>query len=118
MSDSRCHVDDVFVLIVWGDKFYMWVHMIDDRHESPEAAPHGFQRGAAQFLFGIGGVALITFAANRLHLQPGSISLLYLIVVVLVSLRTGFVRSVLTSFKWLWCKFKVKPESVCPVVQF
>src|SRR6185295_19952126 len=60
---------------------------IDDRHSSsegphlPEAAPHGLWRSATHVLFGVIGLALITFAAFRLHLQPGSISLLYLIVV-------------------------------------
>ena len=44
-------------------------------------------------MFGIVGLALITFAARLLHLQPGAISLLYLIVVVFVSLRAGFVSS-------------------------
>jgi hypothetical protein len=44
---------------------------------------------AAQFAFGIVGLALITFAARLLNLQPGAISLLYLIVVVFVSLRAG-----------------------------
>jgi len=37
-------------------------------------------------LLGIVGLALITFAARLSHLQPGAISLLYLIVVVFVSL--------------------------------
>jgi len=54
-------------------------------------------KSAAQFLLGILGLALITFAAVRLHLQPGAISLLYLIVVVFVSLRAGFVFSVAVS---------------------
>ena len=55
----------------------------------PEAAPHGFWHSATHFLFGIIGLALITFAAFPLHLQPGAISLLYLVVVVFVSLRAG-----------------------------
>jgi K+-sensing histidine kinase KdpD len=54
-------------------------------------------KSARQFAFGIAGLALITFAAGRLHLQPGSISLLYLIVVVFVSLGAGFVSSVAVS---------------------
>ena len=78
---------------------------IDYRHPSsgwryvPGAAPHGFWHAVKQTLFGIIGVALITFAAVGLHLQkspppasigPGSISFLYLIVIVFVSLRSGF----------------------------
>jgi hypothetical protein len=52
---------------------------------------------AKQFLFGIFGLAMITVAAVALHLQPGATSLLYLIVVVFVSLRAGFVSSVAVS---------------------
>jgi len=58
---------------------------------------------AIQFLFGIIGLALITFAAVRFHLQPGTISLLYLIVVVFVSLRAGFVSSVAVSLIAVFC---------------
>src|SRR3982074_2020901 len=60
-------------------------------------------QGALQFLFGVMGIALITFAAIRLHLQPGSISLLYLIMVVFVSLRAGFVTSVAVSLAAVVC---------------
>src|SRR5260370_15300044 len=76
---------------------------IDDRHSSsdgpprPEAAPHGFWYAAAHSLLGVIGLAVITFVAVRLQLQPGAISLLYLIVVVFVSLRTGIVSSVAVS---------------------
>jgi signal transduction histidine kinase len=76
---------------------------IDDRLSSsdgphmPGAAPHGFRHAATQFCIGIIGLALITFAAFQLNLQPGATSLLYLIVVVFVSLRTGFVSSVAVS---------------------
>ena len=82
---------------------------IEDRHSSSdgpqklEAAPHGFRHAAPQFLFGIIGLALITLAAVRLHLQPGAISLLYLIVVVFVSLRAGFVSSVAVSLIAVLC---------------
>ena len=69
----------------------------------PEAASHSFWHTAAQFLFGIIGLALITFAAVGLHLQPGAISLLYLIVVVFVSLRTGFASSVAVSLVAVFC---------------
>jgi len=82
---------------------------IDDRYSSfegpfiPGAARRGFWHAATQFLFGLIGLALITFAAVPLHLQPGAISLLYLIVVVFVSLRTGFVVSVAVSLIAVFC---------------
>ncbi len=69
----------------------------------PEAAPHGFRHSATHFLFGIIGLALITFAAFPLHLQPGAISLLYLVVVVFVSLRAGFVFSLAISLIAVFC---------------
>src|ERR1700736_4207895 len=58
---------------------------------------------AMQFLLGIFGLALITFAAVQLALQPGAISLLYLIVVVFVSLRAGFVSSIAVSLAAVFC---------------
>src|SRR6266446_4221654 len=82
---------------------------IDDRYSSfegpfiPGAARRGFWHAATQFLFGLIGLALITFAAVPLHLQPGAISLLYLIVVVFVSLRAGFVSSVGVSLIAVYC---------------
>ena len=62
-----------------------------------EAAPPGFWHAATHFLVGIAGLVLITFTALRLNLQPGATSLLYLIVVVFVSLRAGFVASIAVS---------------------
>src|SRR5256884_2271204 len=82
---------------------------IDDRHWSSdgphmsEAGPQGRWRAATQFLFGIIGLALITFAAFPLHLQPGAISLLYLVVVVFVSLRGGFLSSLAISLIAVFC---------------
>jgi signal transduction histidine kinase len=58
---------------------------------------------ATPLLFGIIGLAFITFAATRLHLQPGAVSLLYLIVVVFVSLRAGFVSAVAVSLIAVFC---------------
>src|SRR5216684_2238784 len=81
----------------------------DDRHSSfegpyiPGAARRGFWHAATQFLFGLIGLALITFAAVPLRLQPGAISLLYLIVIVFVSLRAGFVSSVAVSLIAVYC---------------
>jgi signal transduction histidine kinase len=81
---------------------------IDDRHWSSDGppmpeAPHGFRQAATQCLFGILGLAAITFAAVWFDLQPGAISLLYLIVVVFVSLRAGFVSSVAVSLIAVFC---------------
>ena len=73
---------------------------IDDRDSSPDGArlpgtaPHTFWYAAGQFVFGIAGLTAITIAALRLNLQPGATSLLYLIAVVFVSLRAGFVTSI------------------------
>jgi signal transduction histidine kinase len=58
---------------------------------------------AKQFAFGVVGLALITLGARLLDLQPGAISLLYLIVVVFVSLRAGFVFSVAVSLAAVGC---------------
>ena len=69
----------------------------------PEAARHGFWPAATPFLLGIIALALITFAAVPLQLQPGAISLLYLIVIVFVSLRAGFVSSVAVSLIAVLC---------------
>jgi len=68
-----------------------------------EDAPDGFWHAATQFLIGVLALVLITFAAFRLNLQPGTIALLYLIVVVFVSLRTGFVSSIAVSLIALFC---------------
>ena len=79
---------------------------VDGRHSSSaarEAAPGRFRHAAAQFVFGLVGLALITFAAIPLHLQPGAISLLYLIVIVFVSLWTGFLSSVVVSLIAVFC---------------
>jgi signal transduction histidine kinase len=76
---------------------------IDDRHSSsegqyvPEPTAHRLRHSVTQFVLGIVGLAAITLGAVQFHLQPGAISLLYLIVVVFVSLRAGIVSSVLVS---------------------
>src|SRR5260370_24041087 len=82
---------------------------IDDRHsashrpQSAETGSNAYWRAIIHLLFGLIGIALITFAAVPLHLQPGAISLLYLIVVVFVSLRTRFVSSVAVSLIAVFC---------------
>jgi hypothetical protein len=65
---------------------------IDDQHSWPEgshmreAEHYGHWHAVRQFLFGCIGLTAITFVAVRFHLQPGALSLLYLIVIVFVSL--------------------------------
>jgi signal transduction histidine kinase len=67
------------------------------QRRAAEAVRHGLRHSATVWLVGIAGLAIITFTAVRLHLQPGTISLLYLIDIVFVSLRAGFVSSVTVS---------------------
>src|SRR5579862_5127268 len=74
-----------------------------DERRTPETARSRFRHTAIQFLFGVIGLSLITFAAVPLHLQPGAVSLLYLIVVVFVSLRTGFISSIAVSLIAVFC---------------
>src|SRR6202047_3211814 len=69
----------------------------------PDGKPNGFKHAATQFLFGVISLGLITLAAVRLNLQPGTVSLLYLIAVVFVSLRTGFVSSIAVSLVAVFC---------------
>ena len=54
-------------------------------------------QSAKQFGIGVVGLTFITFVSGLLHLQPGAVSLLYLIIVVFTSLRAGFVSSLLVS---------------------
>jgi signal transduction histidine kinase len=68
------------------------MNRIDDRH-----SPHMSWYAARQFLYGAAGLAVITLAALKAKLQPGSISLLYLMVVVFVSVRGAFVASLAIS---------------------
>ena len=74
-----------------------------DEPRMQDTGPRAFWHAATQFLSGLIGLALISFAAVPLHLQPGAISLLYLIVVVFVSLRTGFVSSLAVSLIAVFC---------------
>ena len=61
------------------------------------------RKSATDLLLGLTGLALITIAARLLNLQPGAISLLYLIVVVFVSLRAGFLSSIAVSVVAVAC---------------
>jgi len=82
------------------------------RKDPPDAEPKRFFPPGGEFLVGILALALITLAAMRFHVQefpprasigPGTVSLLYLIVVVFVSLRAGFVFSVVASLIAAFC---------------
>ena len=64
---------------------------------------NAIRKSAGYLLLGVTGLALITFAAVRLHLQPGAMSLLYLIVVVFISLRAGLVCAVIVSLVAVFC---------------
>jgi two-component system NarL family sensor kinase len=84
---------------------------IDDRRTSsagwhiPETVPHGFWYASKQSLYGLAALAAITFVTAGMHVQrlttrgvgPGTISLLYLIVVVFVSRRAGLIPALLVS---------------------
>jgi signal transduction histidine kinase len=91
---------------------------IYDRHSSlngqrnPKWAHYGLRHAATQSLFGILGLAFITFAAIQLDFPkfppptsvgPGTITLLYLMVIVFVSHRSGFVASVAVSLIAVCC---------------
>ena len=87
-------------------------HSSSDAPRMPETAPTRFRHTAVQFLLGVGGVVLITFAAVHLGVHqlppthsvgPGTISLLYVIVVVFVSIKAGFVASVSVSLIAAFC---------------
>lgn len=56
-----------------------------------------FWLSAAECLFGSVVLALLTFVCFRLHVNPTTVALLYLIVIVLVSLTGGFTASALVS---------------------
>ena len=57
----------------------------------------GIVKSAKQFGLGFVGLLLVTFAAVRLNLQPGAVSLLYLMAVVCVSLVASFIPSFAVS---------------------
>jgi signal transduction histidine kinase len=74
-----------------------------DAPPRPHRPPSGFWQVATHIGLGILGLALITLTATRLNLQPGAISLLYLIVVVFISLRGGLGSSVAVSLIAVLC---------------
>ena len=58
---------------------------------------YGFWRSAAQCLFGAIVLALMTYVCFRLRVNPTTVALLYLIVIVLVSLTSGFIPAAFVS---------------------
>ena len=62
-----------------------------------------FWHSAAQSLLGSLGLAVLTFIGYRLQLNLATVCLLYLIVVVLVSLTSGFVPSAFVSLIAIAC---------------
>src|SRR5215470_7337387 len=56
-----------------------------------------FWRSAAQCLFGAVVLALLTYVCFRLQVNSTTVALLYLIVIVLVSLRSGFIPAAFVS---------------------
>jgi PAS domain S-box-containing protein len=58
---------------------------------------YGFWRSAAQCLFGAVVLALLTYVCFRLQVNSTTVALLYLIVIVLVSLASGFIPAALVS---------------------
>jgi signal transduction histidine kinase len=64
---------------------------------------HKFWRSAAMCLFGGIGLASVTLVCFRLQLNLATAALLYLMVVVLLSLKGSFVSSVVVSVIAVWC---------------
>jgi len=62
-----------------------------------------FWHVAAQGLFGSIALALLTFACFRFQVNSTTVALLYLIVIVLVSLRSGFIPSAVVSIVAYLC---------------
>jgi signal transduction histidine kinase len=74
-----------------------------DRLRMPRLAPGVFRAAAISFVLGIIGLTLVTIAAIWFKLQPGAATLIYLIVVVLVSLKGGLLSSVAVSLVAVAC---------------
>ena len=64
---------------------------------------HGLRKATAQCLLGGLGLALLTVVCYRLHVNPTTVALLYLIVVVLVSLGGLLVPSALVAVMAFVC---------------
>lgn len=64
---------------------------------------HKFRHSAAPFLFGAIGLAFVTFICFQLQAGIATVALLYLMVVVLVSLKGSFVSSAVVSVLAVGC---------------
>ena len=64
---------------------------------------YGFWPSVAQFLLGIAALALLTFVCFRFHANSTTVALLYLIVIVLVSLKSSLVPSALVAIMAYLC---------------
>ena len=64
---------------------------------------HKLWRSAAPFLFGVIGLVPVTLICFWIHTGLGTVALLYLMVVVLVSLKGSFVSSALVSLLAVLC---------------
>src|SRR5215475_5185740 len=78
------------------DRKYIFARMNHNR-------TYRFWRSAAQCLFGVIVLALLTYVCFRLHVNPTTVALLYLIVIVLVSLTSSFIPSALVSIVAYLC---------------
>jgi PAS domain S-box-containing protein len=72
------------------DQKYIFARMNHNR-------TYGFWRSAAQCLFGAVVLALLTYICFRLRVNSTTVALLYLIVIVLVSLTSGFIPAAFVS---------------------
>jgi two-component system sensor histidine kinase KdpD len=64
---------------------------------------HKFWRAAAPFLFGVIGLVPVTLIGFRIHVGLTTAALLYLMLVVLASLKGSFVSSALLSLLAVLC---------------
>jgi signal transduction histidine kinase len=78
-------------------KNFAWAHLTRRRETS------GLRGVSEQCLIGTSAVALLTLVCYRLHLNFPTVSLLYLIVVVLLSVRANFFSSALVSIVSVAC---------------
>jgi hypothetical protein len=74
---------------------------------------HKLGRSAAPFLFGVVGLTPVTLICFWIHIGLGTVALLYLMVVVLVSLKGSFVSSALVSYSrfCVWITSSLLPFS-------
>ncbi len=78
-------------------KGFAWAHLMRQRETN------GLRHASEQCFIGVLSVALLTLVCYRLHLNFSIVSLLYLIVVVLLSVRGGFFPSAFVSIVSVAC---------------